>query len=540
MALNIGNRVKIAGGSGIDSDKQGVIIDPKQVPIKGNGVPNIPGHYKPVDWSKQFAIKYDDGSINTMFKNRVIKLQEHMNYRDFYKSKKNVPENVEGKELLRGLNLEDNACDDGLPKREDGSLDTVHDGRPIHLSKIVQIGKSFGKSPANGELNGFTALTGGIVQGEPELGSESGPLAKQPGDKEPMLAGGKGVDSSIVTKSVGGPVTGGQKQGGLNSKGTIAGTPSLSGGSEGESDESGATELTLQEAKSKINSIVKEVLKEISFNKSTGKWVKKSLTECSDDAGFPTTAAKGRPQYKVAGPQYRTAADALARVRQYEPEITEMYDEEEETKVNERYTHLMNAQRNLSENELTELRDLGVKLEKRNENEQNQEKHEHKEVDLIDAIKHAVDKLGGLHKGMEEDESVEEAQVNMKMGPSHKTVQQTLAKTSEPDQFSRTNQYNPKVTEAGGGAVQHSSFRTANDARQLPKNRTRGDIDEVDLKKKLTDSKELVLKSYPQAHADETFGYWKIFLNKSAFKNVGIGRSEAEAWAKAHKHIAKK
>lgn len=403
-----------------------------------------------------------------------------MNYRDFYKSKKNVPENVEEKELLRGLNLEDNACDDGMPKREDGSLDTVHDGRPIHLSKIIQVGKSFGNQPASGELNGFTALTGGTVQGEPELGSESGPLAKQPGDKEPMLAGGKPVDSSIVTKSVGGPVTGGQEQGGLNSKGTIAGTPSLSDcSSEGESVENGATELTLQEAKNKIQSIVKEVLKEISFDKSIGKWVKK-LTECSDDAGFATTAAPGRPQYKVAGPQFRTAADALARVRQYEPEITEMYDEEEEAKVNERYTQLMNAQRNLSENELTELRDLGVKLEKISENEENHEEHEHKEVDLIDAIKKAVDKLGGLHnKGMEE------SQVNMKMGPSHKTVQKTLAKTSEPDQFSRTNQYNPQVTEAGGGAVQHSSFRTANDARQLPKNRHRGDIDEnnVNLKK---------------------------------------------------------
>ena len=439
---------------------------------------------------------------------------------------------MDEKELLKGINLESEACDDGLPKREDGSLDTVHDGRPIHLSKIIQVGKSFGNEPATGELNGFTSLTGGVVQGEPELGSESGPLAKQPGDKEPMLAGGKPVDSSIASKSVGGPVTGGQEQGGLNSKGTIAGTPSLSGASEeDESIESDATELTLQEAKAKIQSIVKEVLKEISFDKSLGKWVKKSLTECSDDAGFPTTAAKGRPQYKIAGPQFRTAADALSRTRQYEPEITEMYDEEEETKLNERYTQLMTAQRNLSEVELAELRDLGVKLEKMNENHENHEEHEHKEVDLVNVIKKAVDKLGGMHKGMEEEgleeekflkgainpkhkgyctpmskptctphrkalakrfkkggdlhkeENVDESQVNMKMGPSYKVVQPTLAKTAKPDQFSRTNQYNPRVSEAGGAAVQHSSFRTVNDEPQLSKNRHRGDIDE-NLKKK--------------------------------------------------------
>lgn len=405
-----------------------------------------------------------------------------MNYRDFYKSNKNwknVAEAMEEKELLKGINLENNACDDGLPKRPDGSLDTVHDGRPIHLSKIIQVGRSFGAQPASGELHGYSAMTtdgeGDVgAMGEPKCDQKDsgGSNASQPGDKETMLAGGKEFDSSIAAKSTGGPVVPGkgQEQGGPNTKGSIAGTSDI-GGKVGDGD---AENLTLQEAKARLHAIVKEVLKEITFNKSTGKWVKKPINEGHDAAGFPDGSVPGRPQYKISNPQYRDVNDARARTVQYDPEITEMHDEEEECMMNERYVQLMNAQRNLSEAELSELRDLGTKLERINEINQNQEEHEHTEVDLVNVIKKAVDKLGGMHK---EDKPVDENTVNMKMGASYKVVQKDLTHTAAKDK-ARTRQYDPEISEAGGAAEQHSSFRTANDARQFPKNRHRGDIDE--------------------------------------------------------------
>ena len=71
------------------------------------------------------------------------------------------------------------------------------------------------------------------------------------------------------------------------------------------------------------------------------------------------------------------------------------------------------------------------------------------------------------------------------MGPSYKVVQPTLAKTSEPDQFSRTNEYDPEVSEGeeqdevGGQIVQHRSYRTIRDVPQNPEARWSNEIDEV-------------------------------------------------------------
>lgn len=71
--LAIGDRVFIEPFiSGIDSGKHGVIVAPDNVKTDGRGVPtNIPGAYKPVDWSEEFAIELDDGTLITMFKDRV-------------------------------------------------------------------------------------------------------------------------------------------------------------------------------------------------------------------------------------------------------------------------------------------------------------------------------------------------------------------------------------------------------------------------------------------------------------------------------------
>lgn len=66
-----GDRVQVAGGSGLDSDKVGTVIDRSEVKTGGRGIPALPGHYKPVDWSREVAVKLDDGSVITMFKERL-------------------------------------------------------------------------------------------------------------------------------------------------------------------------------------------------------------------------------------------------------------------------------------------------------------------------------------------------------------------------------------------------------------------------------------------------------------------------------------
>jgi len=69
------SKVQIMNGSGVDSGKKGTLMTKqefnKQVKTDGRGVPKLTGHYKPVDWNKEVAIKLDNGEIITMFKNRV-------------------------------------------------------------------------------------------------------------------------------------------------------------------------------------------------------------------------------------------------------------------------------------------------------------------------------------------------------------------------------------------------------------------------------------------------------------------------------------
>lgn len=318
-----------------------------------------------------------------------------MNYRDFFKNKKAtakdiqdlIPEGVDPREFNKGIGTEkehtddefvaakiagdhlredpkyytklnaagleeDNmeerhgACEDelggetsidfngGLPKIG-GVLDAPHNGRPIMLGKIISVG-GLGKGPASGELSGMTAAgkSGGTA---PDKG---GIKADSPGDKEPLTAGGKSTaGSSIATKSVGGPVTPGegQKQGGPNSQGTIAAT------------------VRLDETKQKVREVVKQVLKEIRYNKTTGKW---------ERINENTVDMKMGPSYKKVQPvMYQDSEDDWARNNQFDPEITEMYDDEEECAMNERYVELANAQRNLSETEIAEMKSLREKID---------------------------------------------------------------------------------------------------------------------------------------------------------------------------------
>ena len=357
----------------------------------------------------------------------------------------------------------------GLPTLG-GALAVPHRGQPIMMGKIIQVG-GIGGGLANGAVSGMTNV------------KDKGVPATQPGDKEPITAGGKASDSSVASKSVGGNVVPGegQEQGGPNSQGTIAGTSKLS------------------ESKERVRKIVKKVLKEVRYNRETGKWEK--INENVD--------MKMGASYKVVQPrQYKVSDDDFARTNQYDPEITEMYDDEEECMMNERYVELANAGRNLSEAELSELKVLREKIDKIAISKRNYGLSQggveptvfesrcedypccgHEDGDCPDRDEHGNEtwkcaKCGArLPKGarsslcnscisrmnrmMDDDptgqdmDNFEENTVNMKMGPSHKTVQPTLAKTAA-DDFARTNQYDPqvsKVHDAGAEPPVHQGHK---------------------------------------------------------------------------------
>jgi len=427
------------------------------------------------------------------------------------------------------------------------------------MGKIIQVG-GIGGGPASGEQSGMTAV-------------------QSPGDKEPVTAGGKKVDSSLASKTVGGEVVAGegQKQGGLNTKGTISSTSKLA------------------EGKKRIGKIVKEVLKEIKFNKETGKW-----TKINEDVNMKMGAS-----YKKVQPRmYDVQSDDRARTNQYEPEITEMYDEEEVTKMNERYVELANEHRNLNESELSEMKTLREKIDRLSENnwiqkavkhpgrcahmgspecpkgspqynlakrfkkgdihkanvsedgersdheiastetnpndyekcdgcgkqnymcdcpskhgeeeymghdgfgkEQNENEMEHPDdarerhqfqrgIDRTNrrnpqryecptcktpnALSHDQKQKGyQCNRCADSEEGAFQENVDMKMGPSYKTVQDRMYDVQSDDR-ARTNQYNPKLSEVGGGATQDSSYRTIKNGNlpQDPKTRHKGDVDE--------------------------------------------------------------
>ncbi len=499
-----------------------------------------------------------------------------MNYRDFFKNKKAtakdiqslIPEGVDQKEFNKGIGTEKEHTDDeftaakiagdhlkedphyytklsdagleeedsiegdvesaetdfngdvaddyddngGLPK-VGGALAVPHVGQPIMMGKIIQVGGEFkGGQSASGCQSGMTNCGG--------VNKDTGGVKVTPvNDKEPITAGGKQVDSSIASKSVGGSVVPGegQKQGGPNSQGTIAATAKLN------------------ENKRKLRGIVKEVLKEIKYDKASGKWVK--INE-------ETVNMKMGASYKVVQPrQYKVMDDDTARTNQYEPEITEMYDDEEESVMNERYVELANEQRNLSEAELAELKTLREKIDHVNairknygashggtepslyeddgypehpddarerhefergiarNNRRNPQRYECPTCKTPNALSHDQKQKGyQCDRCADSEEGAFQETVNMKMGPSYKTVQPRMYKVSD-DDVARNNQYQPDMSEAaseidvtmdaeegmneaGGGAVQHSSYRTVKNGNlpQDPKTRWENDVNEGESK----------------------------------------------------------
>lgn len=75
--FKIGQKVKVSAGSGVASNKIATVVDRREITTDGRGIPkNVEGAYKPVDWNKEIAIKYENGEYDTMFKNRLSIVQE--------------------------------------------------------------------------------------------------------------------------------------------------------------------------------------------------------------------------------------------------------------------------------------------------------------------------------------------------------------------------------------------------------------------------------------------------------------------------------
>jgi hypothetical protein len=71
----VGDRVRVSDLSGVDSRKEGVVVRQELVKTDGRGVPtNVEGAYRPVDWRNETAVRLDDGSLITMFNNRLTNL----------------------------------------------------------------------------------------------------------------------------------------------------------------------------------------------------------------------------------------------------------------------------------------------------------------------------------------------------------------------------------------------------------------------------------------------------------------------------------
>lgn len=71
MSYKPGRKVRIAEGSGLLSGTIATIIQAREGRTDSRGVPQIHGHYKPID-SSEVWLRLEDGSLATMFKRRLF------------------------------------------------------------------------------------------------------------------------------------------------------------------------------------------------------------------------------------------------------------------------------------------------------------------------------------------------------------------------------------------------------------------------------------------------------------------------------------
>lgn len=68
MKLPTGTRVKVRGGCGLNSHREGTIVPVHILPVNHRGIPDIgEGHYKPFEPAKEAVIRDSKGKLFTMF-----------------------------------------------------------------------------------------------------------------------------------------------------------------------------------------------------------------------------------------------------------------------------------------------------------------------------------------------------------------------------------------------------------------------------------------------------------------------------------------
>lgn len=73
--LRPGTRVRVSHGSGVSSNKTGIVVDPGSVPRDGRGIPKLAGEYKPWDGKRareESFVRLDSGEVISMFNDRLI------------------------------------------------------------------------------------------------------------------------------------------------------------------------------------------------------------------------------------------------------------------------------------------------------------------------------------------------------------------------------------------------------------------------------------------------------------------------------------
>jgi hypothetical protein len=75
MRLRVGNRVQVKSSHENHSGKEGYLIAKTAIPMKDNGVPDLPGHHNALS-TPEVGVKQDDGTVFIIHMGQLTKLSE--------------------------------------------------------------------------------------------------------------------------------------------------------------------------------------------------------------------------------------------------------------------------------------------------------------------------------------------------------------------------------------------------------------------------------------------------------------------------------
>lgn len=372
---------------------------------------------------------------------------------------------------------EENETD--VPKNEDGSLKVPRMSGVVSLGKIINVGKMNGKS-ACGDLSGYTSVGGGVPAGNDAVYPVEG-------DKEHITAGGES-DKQMAQKSVGGPITSGegQKQGGPNHKGKIAGTSKLG--------EMGHSPLFEDKKKITLDDLIKEVLNEMgvaspnplrSYNTMPDRMYRVQKDDHAREVqrdpkmtenevspfnhngemnqlyektppGFPEELMhKLKRQYKGDKAKAYATAWSLHNKGQVEEVMSKFIKHSNKTNVG------MGS-------------DICAKCGEEYHNDYSQKNPFNLCADCGNEV--SSDEYDRVHRDMT-GQDMDEGVASPNPLRSYNVMPDRMCRIQK-DDHGREVQRDPKMTEAGGMSKQEKSYRTVKDMPQISKNRHASDINE--------------------------------------------------------------